>query len=160
MVIFWVIRKGVQRCLMILVCIFLMTDDSDHLFMCILAYIGFISFWLNIYLKLCPIKKKKKVSTVDYKRCLCILGIVPLSDICLNVFFQSVTCLPFLSCVFCCLTVLILIMSKLKILWIFVFWCHVYKLFCPIQRPWRFSPIFSSRSLVVLTHLFRCRIHF
>ena len=57
---FWVIKKGVQRCLMILVCIFLMTNDSDHLFMCILAYIGFISFWLNIYLKLCPIKKKKR----------------------------------------------------------------------------------------------------
>ena len=131
---------------------------------------SFIHVYISIYriylflvkylLKTLSHKEKQKVSTVDYKRCLCILGIVPLSDICLNVFFQSVTCLPFLNCVFCCLTVLILMMSRLKILWIFVFWCHVYKLFCPIHRPLRFSPIFSSRSVVVLTHLFRCRIHF
>lgn len=87
--------------------------DDDHLFMCILAYIGFISFWLNIYLKLCLIKKM--VSALDYKRCVCTLGIVPSSDICLNVSFQSVTCFQFLNCVFWCLTVLILMMSSLKI---------------------------------------------
>lgn len=143
--------------IVILICVSVMTNDIEHLLMCVLTicisllekYV--FKFYAHFKIGLLVF------SLLNYKNSLYILDTILWSVIWFASDLHSFCRLFFHSfgSVFWCTWFLI----WWSLIYLFIF-CLCLMVVLPNKRSWRFFPMFSSKSFIAIALIFRCLIHF